>query len=251
MSRFERILSIAHDLKSSVLGIKRLTQILLDDAEALSGDIRRKLQLIHDSAAEASESLTELNNSPLAPPESSAEPVDLIETARQVVEGFRAQAECKEQALRFTPPPPEDLDRCSVYGRSALLREAMKNLVSNALKFSPRGASIEVRVRRRNDAACFAVADEGPGLSEADKEQLFEPFQRAGPEPTEGEGSTGVGLYLVDQVVKQHDGTIQVESSEGQGSTFSLLFPPSSPEESSFSTAPAPSEMSPPSRIPA
>jgi len=235
MSELERILSIIHDLKSPVLGIKRLSQNLLNDTEALPEGVRWKIRLIHDSAEEASKSLNNLNTSALDPSGAFAEPINLVETAQHIVKGFRVQAECKEQALRFTPPPPEDLDDCFISGHPALLREAMKNLVSNAIKFSSQGTSIEVQVGRCKEAVCFAVSDEGPGLSKADREQLFDPFQQADPDPTGEEESTGMGLYLVDQIVEKHDGSIDIESSEGEGSTFKLAFPPASSEESSSS----------------
>ena len=115
MSELERTLSIIHDLKSPVLGIKRLSQNLLNDTEALD------------------------------PSGAFAEPINLVETAQHIVKGFRAQVECKKQALRFTPSPPENFDDCFISGHPTLLREAMKNLVSNATKFSSQGASIEAR----------------------------------------------------------------------------------------------------------
>jgi signal transduction histidine kinase len=90
---------------------------------------------------------------------------------------------------------------------------------------------VDVFVNRRNGAVQVTVADDGPGLSEKDQERMFAPFQRLGPTPTGGESSSGLGLYIVKQIADLHDGEIQVDSVPGEGSTFTLRLPATTPGE--------------------
>lgn len=214
--------AVVHDLKNPILAIERLSSLLLEE-EALSENTRRKLALIQSSAEEASGYLEELDLSsvPALPEKFFREPVDLGGLAQQVVESFRTHAEYKDQELRCETSDEE----CRVIGDAVRLREAMNNLVSNALKYSPHGATVEVRVERCGESVCFSVSDDGPGLSDTEQQRLFEPFQRPGPQPTAGEGSSGLGLYIVKEIVDRHGGEIEVETVEGVGSTFTLVFP--------------------------
>lgn len=211
-----------HELKNPILAIERLSGLLLEK-ESLSENARRKLGLIHSSAKEASGYLEELDLSsvPVLPEKFFCEPVNVGDLARQVVKSFRTHAEYKDQALRCEASD----ERCMVVGDSVRLREAMNNLVSNALKYTPNGGTIVVQVERCEEAVCFSVSDDGPGLSEEERKRLFEPFQRPGPQPTDGEGSSGLGLYIVKEIVDRHGGNVEVEATKGEGSTFRLVFP--------------------------
>ena len=106
------------------------------------------------------------------------------------------------------------------------VKQAVDNLVSNAIKFSPQGESIRVSLEREDDKARVEVADHGPGLTEADKERLFRRFTRLSARPTGGEPSTGLGLANARQLVELHGGTIGAESDgPGQGSRFWITLP--------------------------
>lgn len=238
MDPLEKLLSVVHDVKSPLLAIQRLSERLLEDSDSLSEDVRRRLELIHESAAEASTSLEECNISPTLSAGSSAdhppEPVDVAQVADEIVGSFRAHAECKSQTLRVDA---DDRADCRVLGDPLQLREAMNNLVSNALKFSPSGSTVEVGVRRSTDTVQFSVTDSGPGLSDREQDRLFEPLCNVGPDPTDGEGSTGLGLYIARRIVEEHEGTVEVESEKGSGSTFCFTLPAASSPASSASPA--------------
>jgi len=242
MDAFEKLLAITHDIKSPLLAIRRLSERLLQESDSLPEDVRRRLQLIHDSAEEASKYVEELDvSSTLAATEEDvSESVGVAEIAEEVVNAFQSYAECKSQTLRYTVSSPAKEANFTVCGDPLQLREAMNNLVSNALKFSPSGSTVEVELRRTEETVCFAVADEGPGLSRSEQEQLFRPFFQAEPDPTAGEETTGVGLYIVKRIVEKHDGEIEVESEKGDGSTFRLRFPVASTGASSRGSAGGP-----------
>ena len=119
-----------------------------------------------------------------------------------------------------------------VEGDEEKLREVFENLVSNAVKYSPRGARIEVVgkcIKSKPDSqSCvqIMVKDEGQGLNEDDKQKLFGKFQRLSAKPTAGESSTGLGLYITKQIVDKHNGKIWAESEgAGKGTTFVLELP--------------------------
>jgi len=226
MSKDSRQLSaVLHELKNPILAIERLSDILLEK-EKLSSDAQRKVELIHTSAKEASGYLKDMDFSspPVLADDFTFKPVDVVALAEQVVESFQPHAEYKNQVLRRA----DFAEEAVVVGDEVRLLEAMKNLVNNALKYSPHGETVEVRVRKADGEVRFSVSDSGPGLQEEDLDRLFKPFQRLAQQPTDGEVSLGLGLYLVKTIISRHDGEVEVETAEGEGSTFTLILPAAS-----------------------
>jgi signal transduction histidine kinase len=106
------------------------------------------------------------------------------------------------------------------------MREAVDNLISNAIKYSPIGGAIKVSVANDKGVAVISVTDEGAGLSPEDLTRLFGRFQRLSAKPTAGEASTGLGLSIVKRIIDMHGGEVVAESpGPGQGSTFSIRLP--------------------------
>lgn len=110
-----------------------------------------------------------------------------------------------------------------------LVAAILDNLVSNALKYSPRGRHVRVEVEAERGGVVCRVRDEGPGLSPAEQERLFRPGVRLGPVPSGGETSTGYGLAIAKQFTDQLGGELTCESTLGRGSTFSLWLPRTPP----------------------
>jgi signal transduction histidine kinase len=97
----------------------------------------------------------------------------------------------------------------------------MSNLVGNAVKYCPRGARIKVETTPQDGRVTFAVADDGPGFSEDDRQRMFRRFERLSARPTGGESSTGLGLYIVKRLVELHGGRVYAESEgPGKGARF-------------------------------
>jgi signal transduction histidine kinase len=145
------------------------------------------------------------------------EPVDLGELAGQRLEILREGALPRGQTITADLEPG-----VVVRGSSELLARVIDNLVGNALKYSGEGPTIDVRVERDGDEAVFAVADHGPGIPEDARRHLFERFYRV--PGVEGTGS-GLGLALVDEVVTWHGGCIELDSTVGRGSIFTVRLP--------------------------
>ena len=170
------------------------------------------------------------------------ESCDLHGTAMLVVDGYRNKAHEKGLSLSFEPvvgPNP------FVAADQQSLQQIIDNLVSNAIKFSPRDRPVTVRVRLAGDGqtATVEVQDAGPGLSEEDQRELYGKFARLSARPTGGEASSGLGLSIVKRLAEMMNGQLECRSRLGEGATFSLTLPTAPAPE--VTTAPATPEAMP------
>lgn len=148
-------------------------------------------------------------------------PLDLARLAAEVAARHTTRAAEKQQTLAL----PAAAAPLPFVGDAARLAQAIDNLVDNAVKYTPAGGRITVTAERRGAHACIAVADQGPGLGPEELGRLFQPFQRLSAQPTGGEASTGLGLHIARDFIARHDGTIEVDTAPGQGTTFTVLLP--------------------------
>jgi signal transduction histidine kinase len=111
------------------------------------------------------------------------------------------------------------------------VEQILTNLVSNAIKYSPRGGEIVVGASEREDEVEALVRDRGVGMTQAEVERLFQPYQRVDRDAIKGIRGTGLGLYLVRGLVEAHGGRVWVESEPGRGSTFYFSVPRRAPEK--------------------
>ena len=105
------------------------------------------------------------------------------------------------------------------------LRQVLVNLVDNAVKYSPEGGRVELRVRSVNGSCQIEVADEGLGIPPDEHERIFEKFYRLDPQQTQGVGGSGLGLYICRELVERMNGRLHVESEPGKGSRFTVELP--------------------------
>jgi PAS domain S-box-containing protein len=113
----------------------------------------------------------------------------------------------------------------------ARLQQVLANLVDNALKYSPEGGRIELRVRPSGETVAIEVADEGIGISPEAQARVFDKFFRVDPEMTSGIGGSGLGLYISQEIARIMGGTITLHSRRGGGSTFTLALPVAAPDK--------------------
>jgi signal transduction histidine kinase len=115
---------------------------------------------------------------------------------------------------------------CVVIGDIQRLQELVDNILSNAIKYSPKNSQVWVKVFHSSPSTVqFSVRDEGPGLTEDDKSRLFVKFQKLSARPTNGETSTGLGLAIAKSIAGLHGGRIWAESELGFGTTFFVDLP--------------------------
>lgn len=216
----------AHDLRSPLNQIIGAAQIVLADPALGTGDSADMVNIIRRAAEHMNQLVVNLlDANAIERGEIKLNPVacDLGALTADVVAAHQSRAIAKQQQLLLVPPPEPLFLRAD---RDSLL-QVMDNLVSNAIKYSPRGKSVRVRLSRHNGSVRGEVCDEGPGLTAADQKRLFGKFARLSPRPTGGESSTGLGLSIVKRMVELQQGRVWCESAPGRGSTFIVEFPAS------------------------
>ena len=149
-------------------------------------------------------------------------PVDVRALVTDVVESM--QVHLQSGVTLQLDAPPNGLPAVSV--DAIKLRRVLQNLVDNAIKYSPEGGPVVVRVEvGGNGRVRLQVNDEGLGIPRAEQERIFEKFYRADPQLARGVGGTGLGLYICRELVQRMGGAIEVESEPGKGSTFTVDLP--------------------------
>ena len=147
-------------------------------------------------------------------------PVGLADLAAECVEASRPSAEAGALTLILDAPAP-----VTVPGDRRRLYQVIDNLVANAIKFTPEGGRVEVRVRAEAGQALIEVADSGIGMTPAEQERLFERFYRAEGATARQIRGTGLGLAITREIVLAHGGAIECRSVAGEGSTFRVTLP--------------------------
>ena len=217
----EFVALISHDLRTPLTSITGYVELALE--EDLTDDVRGFLQVV----ARNSDRLLRLVNDLLFVARLQAgdvmleeEDLDLAELVRDGVRAMEPRAAGKEITLtcEVETVPLVHVDR----GR---FLQVLDNLVSNALKFTPEGGEVHVRLGERDGNIRLEVSDSGMGISDADQRRLFERFFRAGNAVEQQVPGTGLGLYICRAIAEAHDGTISVRSELGEGSTFRLELP--------------------------
>jgi signal transduction histidine kinase len=154
----------------------------------------------------------------------TVESCDASTLVREVVDAARTHL---SERITLVVWDTEALPRVS--GDPDKVRQVLVNLVDNAAKYSPEGGVVEVRLHRRGSVVRFSVHDEGLGIPAGEQRRIFEKFYRVDPNLSRGIGGTGLGLYICRELVRRMDGTIWVESQEGEGSTFTFELPVADP----------------------
>jgi len=146
------------------------------------------------------------------------EPCDACQLARNVVELFQATSGAHTIHYEGQDEP------MVLHLDPARIEQILNNLVSNAIKYSPAGGEVLVRVERQAEHVIISVSDRGLGISPEEQPRLFEPFRRAG-SPASGIPGMGLGLFVCRRIAEAHGGRIELESEPGNGSTFRVLLP--------------------------
>jgi two-component system OmpR family sensor kinase len=147
-------------------------------------------------------------------------PMELVPLVADVCEQVRILAEAHAVALELGP-----VEAMAIEGDEAQLRRLLLNLVDNAIKYTPPGGRITLTLQRGGGWALLRVSDTGVGLPPEERERIFQRFYRATKTHVRDEGGAGLGLCIAQSIAEAHGGRIQVESSPGHGSTFTVLLP--------------------------
>jgi signal transduction histidine kinase len=143
--------------------------------------------------------------------------VDLDEVSLEVVRSLRAIADARGVALSV-----ENGEAVWVHGDRDRLREVIVTVLDNAVKYTPSGGRVEVRVARRHRRAVITVSDTGAGIPAESLPHIFERFYRVDKARSRDEGGTGLGLAIARHIVHAHGGDIRIESAPGKGTTVTI-----------------------------
>jgi two-component system phosphate regulon sensor histidine kinase PhoR len=149
-----------------------------------------------------------------------ADTFDPEELVRGVVTAARSRV-ADERTIEVTVPPAVP----KVHGDGERTRQVVLNLIDNAIKYSPSGGRIDVRLTPVGDHLRFSVQDEGLGIPVGEQERIFDKFYRLDPDQRRGIGGTGLGLYICRELVRSMHGRIWVDSEPGKGTTFAFELP--------------------------
>jgi signal transduction histidine kinase len=224
--RKNEMLSVcAHDLKSPTSTILSFIDILRSEGRQLPA---KDVEKIHERIERAGQHMWSLVNNLLDTTQLDAgkmtiakEPTLLSHLCREALDHAKAKAEAKEIKLEMKVLPSEL--KVSMDQEKGM--QIINNLISNALKFTPRGGSIELQVASQSNKTALTVKDSGQGIPKDELKVIFDKFQQTSTRSTEGERGTGLGLSIVHQLVELHAGKISVTSELGKGTSFILSFP--------------------------
>ncbi|MCD2514916.1 sensor histidine kinase N-terminal domain-containing protein [Massilia sp. G4R7] len=225
------IADAAHQMKTPLAGMRMQSELALRQVDP--GEIHRSLEQL----AKSSESATRLVNQLLALARAENQPhaglafeeICLAQLARATVQDWVQASFANRIDLGFEPPDAPGDGELHIAGNALMLRELLSNLIDNALRYTPSGGSVTVRVRRDGEHALLEVEDTGPGIAPAERAHVFERFYRILGSNVAG---SGLGLAIVREIAQQHGAEIDIfnnprsHSKKYPGSLFRLTFPP-------------------------
>ena len=215
---------MSHELRTPLTSIREGTNLFL---EGKGGEVTEKQRKLLTIIAEESNRLIRLVNSllDLSKLEAGMVPFhftenDLLPLIDRTLHELMPLAESRniklEKEIGEIPPVSMDTER---------IRQVLRNLIGNALKFTPRCGLVRVMVRRTDEGVHISVSDTGPGIPREHTRGIFEKFRQISPADSRRLQGTGLGLAIVKQIVHAHRGRIWVESEVERGSTFSFVLP--------------------------
>jgi PAS domain S-box-containing protein len=217
----EFVATVSHDLRSPLTAILGYTE-LIDRVGSINDQQREFIQRIQFSTHNITNLISDLLDLGRieAGFDAHKEEVSLSSIARYAVDGLRSRMDEKQQGIHMELEDPLPL----ILGNPIRLRQMAGNLIGNAVKYTPPGGQIWVRVTKGDGVLIFQVEDNGLGIPLQEQPFIFNKFYRGTNFPSETQG-TGLGLAIVKTIAENHQGRIWVKSSPGKGSTFTVVLP--------------------------
>jgi signal transduction histidine kinase len=230
----EMIAIVSHDLCTPLTGFRMVIDLVREDPARANGELldlmdhsaRRMVAMVRGmldiAKLQANEVALELSD------------VRVSDVIRESIKPLTINANAKDIRLELNPAPSEPLVRAD----RLRLSQIFNNLLSNAVKFTPRGGQVTVRVEPQRETVRVVIKDTGVGIPPHDLPHVFDKYFQAGTKSTAGEPGTGLGLAIVRDMVRLHAGRIDVESTVGEGTTFTVCLPAEPDQASPSASAP-------------
>lgn len=215
----------AHELRNPVAAIRNLLNVIFDDKRLTIDPLLReyllKLQEADDRLIQLVDELLEVARTEAGRLKVALSPQDVEEHVKSVFAELRPTALAKEVELRYSAPT----QRTYVLADATKFNEILANLIMNAVKYNVVGGKVTVGHEVKGPLLVTTVTDTGIGISTEDLPNLFVKFWRSEDMAVREQAGTGLGLFIVKQLVERMGGTIEVKSTHGKGSTFSFTLP--------------------------
>lgn len=230
------VANVSHELRTPLASIKGYAELLLEDMEGQDRALRHQfLSVINDETDRLSAFINEMLD--LARLEAGHIQLDLTPMhlgllVTDAAHSLKLQADSAEVTIRTDIAS----DLPTVLIDPKWMYHAIKNLMSNAIKFSPRGATIDIIAHTNTSAVVLEVIDRGPGIAAQDLPLLFTKFYRGTTARQHGVSGSGLGLVLAKQATELHHGTLAVESNAGSGARFIMTLPRATNEAAEISS---------------
>lgn len=229
-AKSEFLSNMSHDIRTPMNAIVGMTAIAgahLNDPERVQACLR-KISLSSKHLLSLINDILDMSKIESGKLTIAQEPFNFAELITEVVELVRPQAEEKNQIFEFQP---ERLEKEGVVGDPLRIRQVCINILSNAVKYTPEGGTITLEISQRSSLykGCqnfvFRCADTGIGMEPEFMTRLFQPFERSDHPQARNENGTGLGMAITKNLVDLMNGEIQVTSTAGQGSVFTVILP--------------------------
>ncbi|MBR5614994.1 MAG: HAMP domain-containing protein [Clostridia bacterium] len=224
LSRRKFVAEVSHELKTPLTTIGTYTETLLDNYPVGDEMTISFLNTIHnetDKMTSLVKNLLTLSKFDAQSIEMNKEVFDLDMLVREIVETFKVETQNRGQKLLYNKVnevPP-------VLGDTFQIERAVKNIISNSMKYTPEGGEIRVFVGFLYNEVYIKIEDTGIGIPEQDLPHIFERFYRVDKARSREQGGTGLGLAIAKEIIENHGGTIGMESAVGEGTRVTIKFP--------------------------
>lgn len=220
-TRRDFVANLSHELRTPVGAVSLLSEMLTDEDDvATRAQLTDRLLVETNRMSETIDALLELSRI-----EASADRYDEAIIVRELIDEALARTRVAAESTDVWVTADVPDKHVKLYGNRTQLCSALVNLVENAIKYSSAGDAVTVSTRATDQALALIVKDTGRGIPQRDLERVFERFYRVDRSRDSATGGTGIGLSIVRHVALNHGGTVEVDSFEGEGSTFTLHLP--------------------------
>ncbi len=227
--RQEFVANVSHELKTPITAIRGYVETLLDGAIDDRDAATQFLQIIQRQGMQLDAIVDDLLTLARIEDSSEKQQMDLQPEAIEAILESAIQtclvgAKQKNITINMECVP----DTLQALVNCAMLEQAIINLLTNAVSYSPENSTITLSARNHNDSPtdiCISVQDQGPGIEKKHQERIFERFYRCDKARSRKQGGTGLGLAIVKHIADSHGGTVELKSEPGQGASFSLILP--------------------------
>jgi two-component system phosphate regulon sensor histidine kinase PhoR len=220
VARREMVANIGHELRHPIQNIGLLAETLLSDNNHKPKKVRKMLKNIRretDTLTQLVQEMRDLSLIESGQMPVTLKPVELLQVVQHSIDGLQSLAERKNQQVEVNIP-----ESLIVLADATKIEQVLRNIVHNAIKFTPQDGKIEISATANSEMATVSVCDDGQGIEESHLPRIFERFYQEDFARSEG---TGLGLAIARHIVLAHDGKIWAERNPDQGTTFSFTLP--------------------------